>query len=296
MLLLAGTACAAEPRVVAHTGRATEVRATNDSIRIPSGTFAFGASDEDQHVALELCRRDLGSMDKACTEELFRSEGPQQAVFLPAFHIDRIEVTVGDYRRCVRTGRCDPRPLLDGDPRFGDPKLPVTRASWFDAQTYCRWVGGDLPTEQQWERAARGTAARIFPWGDAPRDGNSNHGRFVVIDPTGPYAHPMVRIDERDGTAFLSPPGAYPAGTSQEGVADLAGNAMEWVLDRVGDDGPSRAGGSQIEAGARRMLRGGSFRQPLLYQRTTAWEAAQPELRSAEVGFRCAGEHAIERR
>lgn len=280
--------------MAARTGHASEVTSTSDSIRIPAGWFAFGASDEDRHAALELCRRDLGSMEKACTEELFKSEGPQTSVFLPAFYVDRTEVTVDEYRGCVRSGRCDPRPLLDSDPRLLQPQLPVTRVSWLDAQAYCHWVGGELPSELQWERAARGTAARIFPWGDAPRDGNSNHGRFVVIDPTGPYAHPMVRIDGRDGSVFLSPPGTYPTGTSQEGVVDLAGNAMEWVLDVVGDEGPARGG--QPAVGSRRMLRGGSFRQPLLYQRTTAWEAAAPELRSPEVGFRCAGEHAIERR
>jgi formylglycine-generating enzyme required for sulfatase activity len=274
----------------ARTGAASELHLpAARSLWVPPGRFTFGATPEELKAALALCKRDLANMERACTSELFAAEGPAREVYLAGFYLDRQEVTVAAYRRCVEAGRCDPRPLLESDPRLLDARLPVTNVSWFDADRFCAFVGGALPTELQWERAARGPRPRIFPWGDAPSEDRSNHGRFQILDPSGPFARPMLRVDERDGYALLAPPGAFPNGASPEGFVDLAGNAMEWVRDAVGDEGPARKPGATPTPGSRRLLRGGSFRQPLLYQRTTAWEAAEPSLRSPEVGFRCAG-------
>ncbi len=282
--------------VSSHTGRFSEVAVADSRVLIPAGWFTFGATAEEQEAALALCMRDLGKLERACTPDLAKGEGPPRSVFLPGFFIDKREVTVAAYRRCVAEGPCDPRPLLDADPRFLRRKLPITRVSWFDAQRYCSFVGGRLPTETEWERAARGNKPRIFPWGDALLPTRSNHGRFQVLDAGSVYARPMVTVDEQDGYAFLADVGSFPEGASPEGVLDLAGNATEWVADEVGDEGPQRGVSSLPAPGARRMLRGGSFRQPLFYQRTTSWDAAMPDLRSPEVGFRCASERAIERR
>jgi formylglycine-generating enzyme required for sulfatase activity len=265
---------------------------------VPPGAFTFGASPDEQAAALAMCKKGLGELERACSDSMFTNEGPARQVFLPGFWLDRAEVTVGDYRRCVAAGRCDPRPLLLSDPRVVDAALPVSNVTWFDADRYCAFAGAALPTELQWERAARGKTARLFPWGNAPAEDRSNHGRFQIVDPTGPVPRPMFALDERDGYAFLAPSGAYPAGASPDGFVDMAGNLMEWVRDAVGDDGPARTSAQKaaLGLGARRMLRGGSFRQPLLYQRTTAWDAEPPDLRSPEVGFRCAKERVIERR
>ena len=271
-----------------HTGRLSEASVSNNRVRILAGWFGFGASTDEQTVALNLCRSDLGSLERACSSDLFVAEGPRHDLFVQAFEIDRREVTVLEYRRCVANGPCDPRPLLDADPRLMQPQMPITRVSWFDAQRYCSFVGARLPTEVEWERAARGPRPRIFPWGDAPLVNRSNHGRFQVLDPGSAYTRPVVVVDERDGYAFSAMVGSFPEGASPDGVLDMAGNASEWVADAVGDEGPSRATSGSAATGARRMIRGGSFRQPLLYQRTTAWDAASPDLRSAEVGFRCA--------
>jgi len=282
-----------------RTGAAVEVRVPRArSLWVAPGMFTFGASTAEQAAALAMCRRDLGGMERACTAELFAGEGPARPVYLRGYFLDRQEVTVAEYRRCVDAGRCDPRPLLDQDPRLLDPALPITNVSWFDADRYCTQLGGALPTELQWERAARGPTPRIFPWGDAPLARHANQGRFQVVNAGGPYAQPVVRVDEADGYALLAPPGSFPDGASPDGFVDLAGNAMEWVHDSMGEEGPVRTPGAERTPanGARRMLRGGSFRQPLLYLRTTAWEGAMPDLRSPEVGFRCASERAIERR
>jgi formylglycine-generating enzyme required for sulfatase activity len=265
-------------------------------IWVPAGWFTFGASGDEQEAALALCLNSVGELRKACTADLFSGEGPQRREYLAGFYLDRQEVTVGAYRRCVDAGQCDPRPLVDADPRMRDPKLPVTNVSWFDADRYCAFVGGALPTEQQWERAARGPTPRVFPWGYSAVGDRSNHGRFIVLDAGSPYARPMVRVDPSDGYAFLAPPGSFPAGASPEGFVDMAGNASEWVFDLVGDDGPQRGKPGVVPLGGRRMLRGGSFRQPLLYQRTTAWDSAAPESRSPEVGFRCAMRRVIDGR
>jgi formylglycine-generating enzyme required for sulfatase activity len=302
-LLLLALSLGVAADATARTGVAGELHLPRArSLWVAPGPFTFGATQEELAAALAMCKRELAvleQVDKVCVAEaMLAGEGPARVVYLRGFYLDRQEVSVRDYRHCVDAGRCDPRPLIESDPRMLDPRLPITSVSWFDADRYCSFIGGALPTELQWERAARGPRPRIFPWGDAPLEDRSNHGRFHIVNAGSPFAAPVVRIDERDGHPLLAPPGSFPEGASPDGFVDMAGNAMEWTRDSVGEEGPLRGPAilSQPLQGGRRMLRGGSFRQPLLYHRITAWEAAPPELRSAEVGFRCASERAIERR
>src|SRR4051812_17206655 len=189
-------------------------------------------------------------------------ERPKQTRQLPAFKIDRTEVTRGMYARCVAARRCA-KPRLD---LGSEPELPMTQVSWHEARAFCAFAGGRLPTEAEWEKAARGTDGREFPWGNDADCARGNWGNF---DGEGPCAgknpgHPVAV-------------GSYPEGASPFGVLDLAGNVWEWVEDKYEDEP------------ARRVVRGGSccsyFVEPRAANRN-AWDA---DHRDGDLGFRCAG-------
>src|SRR5512134_3264010 len=96
--------------------------------------------------------------------------GQAREVYVSPFLIDRREVTAAEYRRCVLAGSCDLTPLVAGDRRFIRDDLPVVNVTWFDAVSFCGWQGKRLPTEAEWEKAARGDDARRWPWGMADGD------------------------------------------------------------------------------------------------------------------------------
>jgi formylglycine-generating enzyme len=275
------------------TGRATVARRPLEAmVAIRAGEFRMGASPEMQNAALDLCRDEIGARHRmSCVREVVDSEGPARRVYLSAFAIDRVEVTVAAYRACVQAGVCAATPLTASDERFTAPTMPVTSATYAEAETFCRWRGARLPSEAEWERAARGTDGRVWPWGNVLNPNAFNHGRFAGRDDVGGDYAALIRPDASDGATFVSPVGAHPEGASPEGLYDMAGNVMEWTSDFYGKDAPQKSSvvnprGPEIAQ--MHVLRGGSWRQPAFFARTTYREAATPETRSAEIGFRCA--------
>jgi formylglycine-generating enzyme required for sulfatase activity len=272
---------------LAFTGRAgTVTRPLEAAIAIAAGPVSVGATREVLAAAVTECQEEIGAQfANRCVVQLFAAERERGRVYLPPYSIDRIEVTVAAYRACVAAGACSPEPLLSFDARLARDDLPISRVTFFEAERYCAFRGGRLPTGAEWERAARGRDGRIFPWGNVAERALSNHGRFATNEARGTVAPTLTRTDETDGFALLAPAGSFPRGASPEGVLDLAGNVAEWTTDLYSEDASPLPG--VAASGALREVRGGSFRQPLVFQRTTARDGALPDTRSPEIGFRC---------
>jgi formylglycine-generating enzyme required for sulfatase activity len=289
LLLLAGG-------VAIPTGKATTLVAVPPArVTVDAGPFRMGATADDLQLARRLCSDELRG-GGALTLELsprcgsrFDSESPQVEVYLPIFAIDRTEVTVAAYATCVRQGGCrpSPEPGLDED----RPTLPVERATWSEAATFCRWRGGRLPSEAEWEKAARGFGRRQWPWGPEWQEGRANHGRSPRLGPTGAVSGAEDTLDDADAFAGRAPVGSFAAGASPLGVLDLAGNVWEWTSGYFSREPPQAAAKFAPRGplvGDERTIRGGSYRSPPSDLRLTRRVGLSPDERLPGVGFRCA--------
>lgn len=252
---------------------------TTSMVRIPAGAFQMGSDESEVLAALADCVRE--AYGHRCSPTSFSNETPRHRVQLSSFWLDRFEVSVADYERCVAVGGCAERPVSDATRRYDRADHPVSRVTWSDAAAYCAQRGGRLPTEAEFERAARGVRERRYPWGNLFNVWAVNHGRFG-----------WDATDAADGFAELAPLGSFAAGVTPEGIHDLAGNVAEWVADRYSptyDAGPSidptgpGIGGSNL-----RVVRGGSYAQARFRQRGAARGFAEPGERRTTLGFRCA--------
>jgi len=263
LLSLTATAwVAAEP--AAPTWQARElVQQSPARIRVVAGWFILGSDQAELDRAVALCKQSSGN---DCT---FANETPARRVFVRSFEIDRVEVSNAAYDRCVTAGRCVP-PRVDPALPVPQRQWPVVQVNWREAREYCRFMGGDLPSEAQWELASHGDSQRSFPWGD------------TLSPELARYA---------GGTAEPSDVSAYPKGKSFFGVLGMAGNVWELVLDRYVAPYSSETHSVdplQLEAGSDRVMRGGSYRSPPHTLRARARAAIAEQEARADVGFRCA--------
>jgi formylglycine-generating enzyme required for sulfatase activity len=276
-------ATSAGPPAIANAGDTwTRPADSMVMVSVPAGGFFMGSTEEDIDAVLAGC--------SDCERDWFGDELPEHIVYLEAFWIDRTEVTNRQFRRCVRAGACEAPTTCDwGDPSFGgqgQAGRPVVCVSWDMAQAYCQWAGARLPTEAEWEKAARGTDRQGFPWGN---DFDCSQGNFDDEQELDDYVVPGG--PDCDGHGQSAPVGSYPSGASPYGALDLAGNVWEWVADWYADnyyyvspdsDPPGPASGSY------RGLRGGGWYAAWENVRAAFRFYSEPAGRYDGVGFRCA--------
>jgi formylglycine-generating enzyme required for sulfatase activity len=210
-------------------------------VEVPAGLFFMGCNER---------------VDREC----YDNEKPGRRVYAGAFAIDRMEVTVEDYGACVRAGGC-PEPPAVGSCNWNAPgreRHPINCVDWKEARAYCAWAGKRLPTEAEWEKAARGTDGRKYPWGN------------LGLERAGRVANLSGGADGYSGTA---PVGSYPEGASPYGALDMVGNVWEWVENPFGE---GRAG------------RGGSWSTGPRDVRASRRVWGVPAARGVDVGVRCA--------
>ena len=251
-----------------HTDYKREARSEKAKIKdvapmvlVPAGDFTMGTNEGAAH------------------------EKPEHKVFLDAYYMDAYEVTVEQYARFLEKTGMNPPPMWTTMDQPPHQNRPVVNVDWSDANNYCKWAGKRLPTEAEWEKAARGTDGRAYPWGNDPPDPlRANYGKDK---------------QEWNNHNALMPVGQLQGGKSPYGIYDLAGNVWEWVSDWYDPNyyatSPSR-NPQGPESGKYKVLRGGSWdftlenlrssRRDLNMPSSTDYDS--PAYQNFNSGFRCA--------
>ena len=242
-----------------------------DMVLIPEGSFTMGFNTEN--------RSEWGDID----------EEPVHEVFLSSYYIDRYEVNASNFsdflnnypNRASRyietgTGVTIEKKNSEFRPRAGLENYPVNRVSWYGAEAYCRWINKRLPTEAEWEKAARGLDRRVFPWGDElpTNDRVTFRRKFAQL-----------------GFKVIEPVDSMPEGRSPYGLNHMAGNVWEWVADWYKDsyyDETPFVNPKGPASGISKVLRGGNWYYKAYYMRTTYRFNERPENFKIWQGFRCA--------
>jgi eukaryotic-like serine/threonine-protein kinase len=230
-----------------------------DMVLIEAGEFLMGSTDADQDAESD--------------------EMPQHKVYLGAYYIDQTEVTNAMYQACVDAGACTPPDQTKSSTHadyFGNPDFdayPVIFINWNQAVSYCHWRKARLPTEAEWEKAARGPDGRLYPWGEEVDCTRANYGGASGC---------------LGDTAMV---GSYPDGASPYGLLDMSGNVWEWVndwyLDIYYQDAPFKYPKGP-SSGERRIARGGSWNTPASLMRGANRQYFTPSISNGYLGLRCA--------
>ncbi|MFC2015812.1 SUMF1/EgtB/PvdO family nonheme iron enzyme [Chloroflexota bacterium] len=226
-------------------------------VYVPAGEFTMGSNETDD-------------------------EKPVHTVTLDAFWIDRTEVTNVQYGKCVEAGACTAaadsssysRSSYYGNSSFDN--YPVIYVNWSQASDYCRWAGARLPAEAEWEKAARGSDGRVYPWGNG--------------DPSCDRANSYDDDKGDHCVGDTTEVGSYPSGASPYGALDMAGNVWEWVADWYDSDYYSQSPASNPQgpnSGKYRVLRGGSWNDNWYGVRAANRNVGNPTRRGNYLGFRC---------
>jgi len=238
----------------------------NDWVLVPAGEFEMGAEGTPADP----------------------DEAPKHKVFLDAFYIGKYEVTNRQYHTFVKSAFYPPPENLD--PKYslwrgetmldGIGELPVINVSWDDAVAFCKWSGGRLPTEAEWEKAARGTDGRTYPWGNDPVTGNRTN-------------YSIENVTFWEGPATLAKKDQYDYGRSPYGAYEMAGNVWEWVQDWYDENyyknSPSKnPTGPSPSSGKERVIRGGSWQSNPVTVRSSNRSKQDPIDRRVYIGIRCA--------
>jgi formylglycine-generating enzyme required for sulfatase activity len=294
LALMQGGATAAQPapadralltELLARAEAVAHLAKPSSTVAIPAGQFLMGpARTQDTPAASGM------------------TEPSQRRVWLDAYAIDREEVALGQYLAWVRHQPSSLPPnladletlkhlshfadVLLSDDRPPDRVLafwPVFSVTWFEAEAYCRAMGKRLPTEAEWEKAARGVKGREYPWGHAAPD----------------MGHAVFGRESNGNLPAVTVVDGLRAGRSPYGLHHMAGNVAEWVQDWASGGSPislSERNPTGPAGGERKVLRGGSWRSDPSALRVTARENARPEQRSQTIGFRCAKSPASSKR
>ncbi len=212
------------------------------------------------------------------TNNRLPDEGPQHVVNVKAFYIDKYEVTNLQYKKFLdSTGHIPPSLFIQGMPPKGKVDHPVVYVSWFDAKKYCGWAGKRLPDDKEWEKAARGTDGRSYPWGD----------EFSIERVNSP-----VRWSNLNLIGDTTPAGAFDGGVSPYGLHDTSGNVWEWTSSRY-EAYPGNKRKSENYGGNYRTLKGGSWWDCSFYQCGISAPLYNrsffhPKTKNNSFGFRCA--------